>query len=194
MIWDDLVTVGVPLAEKVIRTVVVYLAILFLLRLAGKRELAQLNTFDLVVMLLLSNVVQNAVIGPDNSVLGGLIGAAVLLGANALVVRTASHWPRLNRLLEGEPTVLARDGHYDLPAIRRLGIRRADIAVAVKKQGGDHITDTELVTLEPGGRLLVRLRSDEEDASAGDIAMLHAQLTRIERRLDELSARPPERP
>src|SRR5437763_7052349 len=105
----DLFSVGIPLAEKVIRTVGVYLAIAVLLRLAGKRDLAQLNTFDLVVMLLLSNVVQNAIIGPDNSLVGGVIGAAILVAVNAVVVRSAAASPRLERVFEGTPTVLIDD-------------------------------------------------------------------------------------
>ncbi len=83
----DLWTSGEPLAEKVIRTVAVYLGVLLLLRLAGKRDLAQLNTSDLVVLLLLSNVVQNAVIGDDNSLVGGLVGAVALVAVNSVIVR-----------------------------------------------------------------------------------------------------------
>jgi uncharacterized membrane protein YcaP (DUF421 family) len=189
VIWHDLTTVGVPLADKVIRTIAVYLAVLILLRLAGKRELAQLNTFDLVVMLLLSNVVQNAIIGPDNSVTGALVGAVTLLGVNSLVARTAASWPRLNRLLEGTPTIIARDGRYDLAVMRRLGLRKADVAVAIRKQGGDRVADTAEVTLEPGGILLVRLRPEEEGASAADIAQLNARLARIEQQLEALAIR-----
>ena len=84
--WTDLTHLDISVLDKIIRTVVVYLALIVLLRLAGKRDLAQLNSFDLIVVLLLSNVVQNAVIGPDNSLLGGLIGAAVLIAANAFLV------------------------------------------------------------------------------------------------------------
>jgi len=91
-VWHDMFSSGIPYAEKAIRTVLVYLALLVLLRLVGKRGLAQLNTFDLVVMMLLSNVVQNAVIGNDNSLVGGLFGAAVLLFTDAVLVRQAARW------------------------------------------------------------------------------------------------------
>src|SRR6188472_3874022 len=84
--WTDLTHLDISVLDKIIRTVVVYAALIVLLRLAGKRDLAQLNSFDLIVVLL-SYVVQNAVIGPDNSLLGGLIGATVLIAANAFVVR-----------------------------------------------------------------------------------------------------------
>src|SRR3954451_9792522 len=97
---------GIPLAEKVVRTVAVYGGMAILLRLFGKRDLAQLNSFDLVVLLLLSNVVQNAIIGPDNSLVGGLIGAAVLVGFNAVVVRAVSRNKVTDQLFEGRPTDL----------------------------------------------------------------------------------------
>src|SRR3954452_531641 len=106
----NLLHLDVSLLEKTIRTVGIYFAIALLLRLAGKRDLAQLNTFDLVVMLLLSNVVQNALIGNDNSLLGGLISAAVLVTVNAVVVRLAASQPQLGRVFEGTETVLVDDG------------------------------------------------------------------------------------
>ncbi|NEB07117.1 DUF421 domain-containing protein, partial [Streptomyces sp. SID13726] len=105
----------IPYPEKALRTIGVYVLILLLLRIVGKRQLAQLNTFDLVVMLLLANVVQNAVIGPDNSVLGAAFGAAVLLAVNNVVVRAAARYEWLGRLLEAPPTTLARDGHWLTP-------------------------------------------------------------------------------
>jgi uncharacterized membrane protein YcaP (DUF421 family) len=134
--WDDLTTIGVPLADKIVRTIVVYLALLVLLRLVGKRDLAQLNSFDLVVMLLLSNVVQNAIIGDDNSLLGGLVGAVTLLAVNWLVAWLAAGPARVGRLLEGTATVLAEDGRYRWTTLRRLGLRRADVDVAIRRQGG----------------------------------------------------------
>src|SRR5215469_16333411 len=103
MVWSDMFTIQVPVLEKVLRTVLVYAGLALLLRLAGKRELAQLNTFDLVVVLLLSNVVQNSIIGNDNSLLGGLLGAAVLVGVNALWVRLINRTPRLTTIFEGTP-------------------------------------------------------------------------------------------
>src|SRR5438477_412591 len=99
-------SIQLPALEKVLRTVLVYGGLAILLRLAGKRDLAQLNTFDLVVVLLLSNVVQNAVIGNDNSLTGGLLGAAVLVAVNGLVVRVTNRYPRLTKVFEGTPTEL----------------------------------------------------------------------------------------
>lgn len=172
---------GIPLLEKVIRTIAVYLTLMILLRLAGRRELAQLTGSDLVVMLLLSNVVQNAIIGPDNSLIGGLIGAAVLLMANEGLARVWSSW--LGRWFRPRTTVLAKDGAYDARQLKRLRLRDRDVDQAVLEQGGDSVADTRLVTMEPGGAVLVRLRRDEQNASYGDVQELRERLERIERLL-----------
>src|SRR5690349_19761348 len=116
--WDNLMHLDLSVTEKVIRTVAVYLVLAVLIRLAGKRDLAQLNAFDLVVVLLLSNVVQNAIIGPDNSLLGGVIGAIVLIGFNAGVVRLARRNDTVGRILEGTSTELARAGSWNDAALR----------------------------------------------------------------------------
>lgn len=186
--WHSMMVSGVPLLEKTFRTIAVYLVMALLLRLAGKRELAQLTGFDLVVMLLLSNVVQNAIIGPDNSLWGGLFGAAVLLAANAVVVRLAAVFPRGVWFLSGSSTVLARDGSYDEKALRRLALPPASIDQAILEQGGDHVGDTRLVTLEPGGQVLVRLSHEEQSASHRDIEDLRERLDRIENLLRRRNA------
>lgn len=128
--FDDLLLIDIPPAEKIVRTVVVYAALAVLLRLVGKRDLAQLNSFDLVVVLLLSNVVQNAVIGEDNSLVGGVLGAVVLLTVNAVVVRVVAGSARLSRVFEGSETVLVRDGRFDQGALRREGLREGDLVEA----------------------------------------------------------------
>jgi uncharacterized membrane protein YcaP (DUF421 family) len=125
-------SLGVPTGEKVLRTVAVYAALALLLRVAGKRNLAQLNSFDLVVVLLLSNVVQNALIGPDNSLTGGLLAAAVLLCTSALVVRAVSRSDRAVRLFEGQDVPLVRDGRFLDRSLRREGLRRADVEAALR--------------------------------------------------------------
>src|SRR3954467_2279262 len=121
-LWTDLTHLDISVLDKIIRTVVVYWTLIVLLRLAGKRDLAQLNSFDLIVMLLLSNVVQNAIIGPDNSLLGGLIGAAVLILANAFLVRLVRPNKRVTAYLEGSATILARHGHWIPDALRHVGV------------------------------------------------------------------------
>ena len=179
MIAHDLFIIGVPIAEKAIRTIAVYLGLLVLLRLAGKRDLAELNTFDLVVLLLLSNVVQNAVIGNDNSLAGGLLGAAVLIAANSLLVRFARRSEITVKLLEGDKTILIRDGSVLEDELRHLGIRRADLEVAVLRQGANSVGDVALATLEPGGTIVVQLRDDAMAATRGDIERLEAKLDRL---------------
>src|SRR5437660_2418228 len=108
-IWKDLFVLGIPLLEKILRPFLVYAFLVVSLRLSGKRELVQLNPFDLVVLLLLSNTVQNAIIGDDNSLLGGLFGAGALLIINAVVVRVLYHYGRLDRI-EGKPDTLIHNG------------------------------------------------------------------------------------
>src|ERR687888_1840456 len=108
--FHDMFVLGVPVAEKILRPVLVYAFLIVGLRLAGKRELAQLNPFDLVVLLTLSNTVQNAIIGNDNSVTGGLIGATTLLAVNYIVVRFLFKHEKLERLVEGDSDVLIENG------------------------------------------------------------------------------------
>jgi uncharacterized membrane protein YcaP (DUF421 family) len=181
--WNDLMDLGISVPDKVLRTIAVYAVLLVLIRLAGKRDLAQLNSMDLVVMLLLSNVVQNAIIGPDNSLLGGAIGAVVLITVNSVLVRWVGRSERLARVMEGTPTVLASDGHWDPEALRREGLRLADLEAAMRRQGADGIAEIEELTLEPGGAIISRLKAGEQNASVDDIR-------RIEAKLDELLSRP----
>ena len=123
-ISNDLWAFQIPPLEKVLRTVLVYLAILVIVRVAGKRLLAQMNSLDLVVVLLLSNVVQNAIIGDDNSLVGGVLGAVVLVTANAGLERIAQVFPAFRRVVEGRPTPVVRDGEVIDGALDRLGMTR----------------------------------------------------------------------
>src|SRR5258708_6538058 len=108
--WSDIFVVGAPVLEKMMRPFLVYAFLVAALRVCGKRELAQLNPFDLVVLLSLSNTVQNAIIGNDNSLTGGLIGALSLLGMNYLVVRFLFRHRRLDEILQGEPEIMIETG------------------------------------------------------------------------------------
>jgi len=182
--WNDLFISGVPLAEKAVRTVLVYLFLLVGLRLAGKRELSQLNSFDLVVLLLLSNVVQNAVIGNDNSLAGGLFGAGVLVGVNAVVVRTVRRSDAGVMLFEGTPEVLVRDGQIDMRALHRLGLRRGDVVNAVRRQGASTLDEVDEAVLQPGGSITVTLQPGAQDATAADVARLEAKLDTLIARLN----------
>src|SRR5579864_3441446 len=126
-LYDHLFRLPLPLIEKLLRPVIVYLALVVLLRVFGKRELAQLNPFDLVVLLTLSNTVQNAIIGDDNSITGGVIGAATLLAVNYGVVRFLFNHEKLDRLVEGDADVLIDNGVIDSKRLRKELITRAEL-------------------------------------------------------------------
>ncbi|WP_432090205.1 DUF421 domain-containing protein [Streptomyces sp. NRRL F-5630] len=177
--WHDMLTIQIPIVEKILRTVFVYVAILALFRLSGKRGLASLNTFDFVVVFLLSNVVQNAVIGPDNSLLGGLVGAVTLVAVNALTNRLTVARPRVARVLEGTSTTVVENGSIMTRAARRLAVRPSEIEHAVRMQNGEGIGDVASARLEPDGQLIVVLKQ-----SAG--APTHADVERLERRLSAI--------
>ena len=148
----------VPIIEKLLRPVVMYLVLVALLRLFGKRELAQLNPFDLVVLLSLSNTVQNAIIGDDNSVTGGIIGAFGLLAINWVVARVLFRAPRLNRALQGHAAVLIRDGHVDRRALEREALTREELVEVVHRQGFEHVHDIQRCELEPNGTFYIEAR------------------------------------
>lgn len=154
--WSDIFTVGVPVAEKILRPVLVYFFLVLVLRVFGKRELAQLNPFDLVVLLSLSNTVQNAIIGNDNSLTGGLIGAFALLGMNYLVVRFLFRHRRLDQLCEGKPTVLVEQGKVLRNALAKELLTRAELMTVLHRQGFDSLEDVEQCVLEPGGVFYIR--------------------------------------
>ncbi|MFD8982789.1 DUF421 domain-containing protein [Streptomyces sp. NPDC059564] len=184
--WHDLLVVEVPIAEKVIRTVAVYVLILVLFRLAGKRGLAGLNTFDFVVIFLLSNVVQNAIIGADNSLLGGAIGAVTLVTVNSAVNRWLARDPRAARLLEGTATTVVEDGEVVSRAIRQLALRDSEIEHAIRLQNGDSISDVATGRLEPDGQLIIVLKPAQQGATRGDVEALETRLASIERLLRDL--------
>ncbi len=152
-VWHDMFVLSLPLAEKVLRPLVVYFFLVVGLRLAGKHQLAQLNPFDLVVLLTLSNTVQNAIIGDDNSVSGGLIGAATLLAVNYLVVRFLFSHERLDRLVEGDPDALIEGGMIHEDRLKKELLTRAELETAAHRQGFASLDDIERAVIEPGGTL-----------------------------------------
>ncbi len=151
LIFDHMFQLPLPILEKLLRPIVVYLALVLLLRLFGKRELAQLNPFDLVVLLSLSNTVQNAIIGEDNSVSGGLIGAFSLLTINWLVVRVLFRSKRLTQAMEGSATILVRDGQVDQRALARESLTREELLEVIHRQGFEHFHQVRRCELEPNG-------------------------------------------
>lgn len=174
--YTPFITMDIGLGEKVLRTIVVYLAIAILLRVAGRRLMAQMNSLDLVVVLLLSNVVQNAIIGPDNSVLGALIGAVVLIGFDLLMDLLTQRSRRLRHLLEGRPVELVKDGHADRAALAQVGISDRELALALSRQGIDEVSQVKVASLETAGDLLIDLKPGERPASRDDLAAAVAEL------------------
>jgi uncharacterized membrane protein YcaP (DUF421 family) len=178
--WHDIFAVGVPLLEKIIRPIIVYFFLVVLLRAFGKRELAQLNPFDLVVLLSLSNTVQNAIIGNDNSLSGGLIGAFTLLGVNYLVVRFLFRHRRLDQIFEGRPTTLVDHGKVVKTALAKELLTHAELLTVLHRQGFDRLDDVERCVLEPGGTFYIHRKSPPTE---------EVEHREVMQRLDDLKAK-----
>jgi uncharacterized membrane protein YcaP (DUF421 family) len=179
----DMFLLGLPVAEKILRPIIVYLFLIFGLRLAGKREMAQLNPFDLVVLLTISNTVQNAIIGDDNSVTGGLIGAATLLLVNHVVVRYLYGHETLERLVEGDSTVLVKGGVVQADRLRQELVTIVELESAAHKQGFSSLDDVDRAVLEPGGAISFSARRPTPDLQRHD-----ELLTRLDRISAQLAA------
>ena len=152
-IWKDMFVVTLPILEKILRPVIVYFFLVVMLRLSGKRELVQLNPFDLVVLLTLSNTVQNAIIGDDNSVTGGVLGATSLLAVNYLTVRFLYKHKNLDQLVEGKADVLIENGKLRPEHLKKELITTAQLEAAARKQGFGSLSEVDQCILEPGGTL-----------------------------------------
>jgi len=165
---QDMFVLNLPLIEKILRPILVYFCLVILLRVFGKRELAQLNPFDLVVLLSVSNTVQNAIIGDDNSVTGGLIGAVSLFAMNYVVVRFLFRHRRLDQILEGSPTTLVSGGKIVEQNLAKELLTTSELSAVVHKQGFDSLRDIDSCVLEPGGNFFIKAktpRSDEQQRS-----------------------------
>src|SRR6202158_6060352 len=145
-----------PVLEKLVRPVIVYLVLVILLRVFGKRELAQLNPFDLVVLLSISNTVQNAIIGDDNSITGGYLGALSLFAVNYFVVRFLFRHRRQDQVLEGSPTTLVDHGKVVREGLSKELLTESELAAVVHRQGFNDICDIEKCVLEPGGNFFIK--------------------------------------
>jgi len=163
-IWKDMFVMGLPLAEKILRPIFVYAFLVVSLRLSGKRELVQLNPFDLVVLLTLSNTVQNAIIGEDNSVLGGIIGATSLLATNYLVVRFLYDHRKLDQIVEGRSDVLVDCGKVHAKNLKKELITISQLEAAARKQGFASLSEVEQCVLEPGGLSITHKFSSHDEA------------------------------
>ena len=173
-LWANLTHLGmlddpthpVSIAEKVVRPVLVYLLLVFALRKAGKRLLAQLNPFDFVVLLTLSNTVQNAIIGNDTSLLGGVIGAAALLGVNAVLVRFFYRGPEMTQIARGDRDIcLIAGGRLQEDAMRGLHINAGELIAKAHERGFDSLDEVESAVLYPNGTIYFRGQDAASDAA-----------------------------
>ncbi|HEV7860019.1 MAG TPA: YetF domain-containing protein [Pyrinomonadaceae bacterium] len=188
-LWSDAAVremfgLGVPILEKMLRPVIVYLFLVVGLRLAGKRELAQLNPFDLVVLLSLSNTVQNAIIGEDNSVTGGIIGATTLLAVNYFVVRFVFKHRRLDQMIEGTPTVLIENGRLMKDALAKELLTETELQTVAHRQGFASLDEVESCTLEPGGTFYMKGKTPDRDEQRQQA--LIQRMDELSRQLSEL--------
>jgi uncharacterized membrane protein YcaP (DUF421 family) len=153
--WHNLVSIGSSWQERAVRAVVVYVFLLIAIRMFGRRELGQLTAFDVIVLLTLSNILQNAMIGNDNSVTGGMVGAGVLLSANLVLAFVVARRPRVERIVEGEPRVLIHDGQIKIEAMRRELLTEQDLMSALRREGLEHFDEVHLAISEPNGMISV---------------------------------------
>ena len=175
--FTDMFKVVIPIAEKMLRPVIVYFFLVIVLRIFGKRELTNLNPFDFVVLLTLSNTVQNAIIGDDNTVTGGLVGALTLLATNYLVVRFIFKHRRLDQLVEGSPTTLIENGCLCKEGLAKELLTEAELLAVAHRQGFAALDEIEKCVLEPGGTFFVQGKVPGSDEKR------HAQLLQ---RLEDL--------
>jgi uncharacterized membrane protein YcaP (DUF421 family) len=173
----DMFALALPVAEKILRPIAVYAFLILGFRLAGKRELAQLNPFDLVVLLTISNTVQNAIIGDDNSVTGGLIGASTLLFVNHVVVRFLYGHQQLDQIVEGAPDALIANGRIQRARLKKELITTAELETAAHKQGFASLAQIDRAVLEPGGGISFVAKQPSPDAARHEAVM--AELQRI---------------
>jgi uncharacterized membrane protein YcaP (DUF421 family) len=185
-----------PLLEKILRPVIVYLALIFFLRLFGKRELAQLNPFDLVVLLSLSNTVQNAIIGNDNSITGGIVGAFSLLAINWILMRLLYRMPKVDQALQGTETLLVLDGEIDHEALKRESLTQAELLSVLHKNNFDTFDEVQKCVLEPNGTFYIEAkRPSSEETHTVELLKAVESLTREVKDLRaELNARTPSSP
>ncbi len=183
-IWISMFHVELPVVEKILRPILVYLFLIVSLRLAGKRELAQLNPFDLIVLLTLSNTVQNAIIGNDNSLLGGLIGATTLIAVNMVVVKFLFTHERLDEFVEGRQDVLIDQGKIKMDRLKKELITLPELEAAAHKQGFASLAEVEHAALETGGSISFVGRKPGPDESRH--AELLERLDRLQREVVRL--------
>ena len=186
---QDLFHISIPIAEKILRPVVVYAFLVVCLRVFGKREMVQLNPFDFVVLLSLSNAVQNAIIGEDNSLLGGLIGALSLLVVNWLVIRFLFRHRRLDQILAGKPVVLVEKGRLKESALAKELLTHSELLTMARRQGLESLKEIQSCILEPGGTISIKRKEPPPEETRQ--AELLARIDKLSVQIDDLQKRLP---
>ncbi|AMJ58150.1 MULTISPECIES: YetF domain-containing protein [Stenotrophomonas] len=158
---SDLFALAMPWWEFVLRAVLVYVVVLLMVRVAGKRTLGQFTPFDMLLLVLLGNAVQNALLGQDTSLGGGLLLAATLIALNYFVGWITTRSPAVERVIEGEPVVLARHGHVLQKVLQRELVSKADFAKAMRDAGCDDVDDVDLALLETNGHITIILKKEQ---------------------------------
>jgi uncharacterized membrane protein YcaP (DUF421 family) len=177
---------SLPILEKIFRPLIVYIFLVIGLRIAGKRELAQLNPFDLVVLLTLSNTVQNAIIGDDNSITGGLIGATTLFIVNYLVVRFLYNHKKIDEMVEGKEDVLIENGIILKDNLGKEIMTLPELEMAAHRQGFATLGEIDRAVIEPGGA--ITFIGKKPDPEVGRHKELLARLDQITKELAELKS------
>jgi uncharacterized membrane protein YcaP (DUF421 family) len=153
----DVLTLSAPWWQFVLRAVAIYALVMLLVRVSGKRAVGQFTPFDLVLLILIGNAVQNGLNGGDNSLTGAALLAVCLIALNYAVALVVARSPRARRLIEGEPVVLARDGKVFRDVLRRELVSKADFEEAMREAGCSDLERIRLAILETNGRISIVL-------------------------------------
>ena len=156
--FAEMLQLAMPWWAFVLRACVVYFLLLAMIRMTGKRTMGQFTPFDMLLVVLLGNAVQNALLGADTSVGGGLLLAATLIALNWIVGLVSARSPKVERWVEGAPVLLARDGQVYRDVLRRELISREDFEKAMREAGCLDMADIRLAVLENNGHITVVLR------------------------------------
>jgi uncharacterized membrane protein YcaP (DUF421 family) len=175
--WQSMFSLPVPVSEKILRAAIIYGFLVLALRVGGKRELAQLSSLDFILLMAVANAVQNGIIGNDNSITGGVIGAVTLFVINGVLMASVYASVKLRRTVFGKPTVLYRDNQEDRSGMVRALMTHEDLEVAVQRQGFNGLDEVDQVVLEPSGTVIAT-RNDPDE--------LDRRIEHLRHQLDEI--------
>lgn len=176
--------------RTILRAVLIYVAVVILIRLMGKRGLSEMNTFDVIVALLLAEILGGAIMGEDASLTGGLVAALTFVALNVGFNHLVHRFPTASRVLQGKPTTVVRDGQMAEGALQKLNISSSELDHAIRSQHGDDISEVDHAELTPSGKLVLTLKYEEQSATKADIAAVSAELQELKSLLSARQARP----